>query len=360
MSYVFNFYAGLPAEGMNVTPPLSRPRAIRAGSEGNSPRRHHRHRRRHRHRSRSRHQRGDVQNPIGVPQQRAPAPSPPPVTTPPGDPFRNSPPPFVQPPPPRSATPHRGEPPVRAESAPVERARPASSSRSEVPPRVWFGSNTPPPGAWLSGPPGSWRPQPPRPVVPPQVFLSEPLRPNYLPPKAPGGEPSSTSDAGKKPSAKPATNFNVKCDAAPATPPYNPHNPPPVWELKATPKKREKKHEPGQASTGTPPAVEKSADEMLDEELRKTNAQSSTDQPNDADLEQPFLDGHAATGAELLQQSGVAESTETFDTKDPLTPFLGYVLFVLQHRNNPFSDSDSWLIFKHSEMREFAIGNELL
>ena len=121
-----------------------------------------------------------------------------------------------------------------------------------------------------------------------------------------------------------------------------------------------KKHEPGQASTGTPPAVEKSADEMLDEELRKTNAQSSTDQPNDADLEQPFLDGHAATGAELLQQSGVAESTETFDTKDPLTPFLGYVLFVLQHRNNPFSDSDSWLIFKHSEMREFAIGNELL
>ena len=136
------------------------------------------------------------------------------------------------------------------------------------------------------------------------------------------------------------------------TPPYNP---PPVPEPKATQKKREKKHEPGQpgqASTGPPPAVEKSADEMqmLDEELRKRNAQSSTDQPNDADLEQPFLDAHAATGAELLQQSGMAESTETFDTKDPLTPFLAYVLFVLHYRINPFSDS--WLIFKHSEMRE--------
>ena len=155
-----------------MTPPPSRPRAIRARSEGNSPRRH-RHRRHHRHRSRSRHdpQQGDVQNSIGVPQQRAPAPSPPPVTTPPGDggiapdaaPFRNSPPPFAQPPP-------------RAKSAPVERARPASSSGSEVPADVWFGSNTPPPG--------SWRPQPPRPVVPPPGLLSEPLRPNYLPPKA--------------------------------------------------------------------------------------------------------------------------------------------------------------------------------
>ena len=131
------------------------------------------------------------------------------------------------------------------------------------------------------------------------------------------------------------------------TPPYNP---PPVREPKAVPKKRGKKHEPGQASTGPPPAVEKSADEMLDEELRKTNAQSSTDQPNDADLEQPFLDAHAATGAELLQQSGMAESTETFDTKDPLTPFLAYVLFVLHYRNNPLPDS--WLIFKHSEMLE--------
>eukprot|EP00439_Symbiodinium_sp_Y106_P019769 s5483_g2.t1 len=107
-------------------------------------------------------------------------------------------------------------------------------------------------------------------------------------------------------------------------------------------------------TAGPPAAVEKSADEMLDEELRKTNAQSSTDQPNDADREQPFLDACAATGAELLQQSGMAESTETFDTKDPLTPFLAYVLFVLHYRNNPFSDS--WLIFKHSEMREIRDG----
>ena len=89
---------------------------------------------------------------------------------------------------------------------------------------------------------------------------------------------------------------------------------------------------------------------MLDEELRKTNAQSSTDQPTEVDLEQLFVDAYQATGAELLQQSGMAESTETFDTSDPLTPFLAYVLFVLHYRNNPFPDS--WLIFKHSEMRE--------
>ena len=50
------------------------------------------------------------------------------------------------------------------------------------------------------------------------------------------------------------------------------------------------------------------------------------------------------------KQSGMAESTEAFDTSDPLTPFLAYVLFVLHYRNNPFPDS--WLIFKHSEMRE--------
>eukprot|EP00439_Symbiodinium_sp_Y106_P033612 s4659_g4.t1 len=89
---------------------------------------------------------------------------------------------------------------------------------------------------------------------------------------------------------------------------------------------------------------------MLDEELRKTNAQSSTDQPTEVDLERLFVDAYQATGAELLQQSGMAESTETFDTSDPLTPFLAYVLFVLHYRNNPFPDS--WLIFKHSEMRE--------
>ena len=93
--------------------------------------------------------------------------------------------------------------------------------------------SSPPPGAWLSGPPGSWRPQPPRPVVPPPGFLSEPVRPSNLPPKAPGGEPSSTPDAGKRPSAKPATTFNVKSNAAPVTPPYNP----PAREPKATPRK---------------------------------------------------------------------------------------------------------------------------
>ena len=49
---------------------------------------------------------------------------------------------------------------------------------------------------------------------------------------------------------------------------------------------------------------------------------------------------------------------QTFDTEDPLTPFLAYVLFVLHYRNNPFSDS--WLIFKHSKCEKFAIGNELL
>ena len=56
MSYVFNFYAGVPPpEGTNTAPPPSRPRAIRARSEELSPRRHHRHRRHNRHRSRSRH-----------------------------------------------------------------------------------------------------------------------------------------------------------------------------------------------------------------------------------------------------------------------------------------------------------------
>ena len=120
--------------------------------------------------------------------------------------------------------------------------------------------------------------------------------------------------------------------------------------FQATPRKREKKQEPGKASTAKPPAVEKTADEMLEEELRKNNAQSSTDRSAEVDLEQLFIDAHQATGAELLQQSGMAESTETFDTSDPLTPFLAYVLFVLHYRNNPFADS--WLIFKHSEMRE--------
>ena len=138
----------------------------------------------------------------------------------------------------------------------------------------------------------------------------------------------------------------MKHNVAPVTPPYNP----PEREPKATPRKREKKQEPGKASTEKPPAVETTADEMLDEELRKNTAQTSTDRPADVDQEQLFIDAHQATGAELLQQSGMAESTETFDTSDPLTPFLAYVLFVLHYRNNPFADS--WLIFKHSEMRE--------
>ena len=138
----------------------------------------------------------------------------------------------------------------------------------------------------------------------------------------------------------------MKHNVAPVTPPYNP----PEREPKATPRKKEKKQGPGKASTEKPPAVEKTAHEMLDEELRKNTAQSSTDRPAEVDLEQLFIDAHQATGAELLQQSGMAESTETFDTSDPLTPFLAYVPFVLHYRNNPFADS--WLIFKHSEMRE--------
>ena len=120
--------------------------------------------------------------------------------------------------------------------------------------------------------------------------------------------------------------------------------------LRPHPGKGRKKQEPGKASTEKPPAVEKTADEMLDEELRKNTAQTSADRPAEVDLEQLFIDAHQATGAELLQQSGMAESTETFDTSDPLTPFLAYVLSVLHYRNNPFADS--WLIFKHSEMRE--------
>ena len=205
--------------------------------------------------------------------------------------------------------------------------------------------------------------EPPRPVVPPPGFLSEPKQGNVRPPPTSGGKPSfapekekqpkknpaSTFNAPEKekqPKKNPASTFNAQHNAAPVTPPYNP----PDREPKATPRKREKKQEPGRASTDQPPVVEKSADEMLDEELRKTNAQSSSDQPTEVDLERLFVDAYQATGAELLQQIGMAESTETFDTSDPLTPFLAYVLFVLHYRNNPFPDS--WLIFKHSEMRE--------
>ena len=260
-------------------------------------------------------------------------------------PFRGSPPTFARHPPPRPRTPHRGEPPARAKSAPTERSPPKSSPGSDVPPGVWFVGSGPPQTAWPSGPPGSWRPQPPRPVVPRPGFLSEPKKGNQPPPQTSGARPSSTP-AQEKPAKNPDSTSKVKHNVAPVTPPYNP----PEREPKATPRKREKKQEPGKASTEKPPAVEKTAHEMLDEELRKNTAQSSTDRPAEVDLEQLFIDAHQATGAELLQQSGMAESTETFDTSDPLTPFLAYVLFVLHYRNNPFADS--WLIFKHSEMRE--------
>ena len=66
----------------------------------------------------------------------------------------------------------------------------------------------------------------------------------------------------------PDSTSKVKHNVAPVTPPYNP----PEREPKATPRKREKKQEPGKASTEKPPAVEKTADEMLDEELRKNTA----------------------------------------------------------------------------------------
>ena len=109
------------------------------------------------------------------------------------------------------------------------------------------------------------------------------------------------------------------------TPPYNP----PEREPKATARKREKKQEPGKASTEKPPAVEKTADEMLDEELRKNTAQTSTDRPAEVDLEQLFIDAHQATGAELLQQSGMAESTETFDTSRPSHALPGICAFCV-------------------------------
>ena len=297
-----------------------------------------------RHRSRSRHdpQRGEIQPPAVAPQLRAPVPSAAPPAVPPGYWHVAT---FARHPPPRPRTPHRGEPPVRAKSAPAERSPPKSSPGSDVPPGVWFAGSGPPQTAWPSGPPGSWRPQPPRPVVPRPGFLSEPKKGNQPPPQTSGARPSSTP-AQEKPAKNPDSTSKVKHNVAPVTPPYNP----PEREPKATPRKREKKQEPGKASTEKPPAVEKTADEMLDEELRKNTAQSSTDRPAEVDLEQLFIDAHQATGAELLQQSGMAESTETFDTSDPLTPFLAYVLFVLHYRNNPFADS--WLIFKHSEMRE--------
>ncbi|CAE7213703.1 unnamed protein product [Symbiodinium sp. CCMP2592] len=114
-------------------------------------------------------------------------------------------------------------------------------------------------------------------------------------------------------------------------------------------KRSEKPGEPGKPSNFVPP-VQKTADEMLDEEIRKSNAQSSTFEQEAQDLDQPFIDAFYATGSELIQQSGMAESHETFESKDPLTPFLAYVLFLLHYRNNLFPDS--WMIFKHTEMRE--------
>ena len=273
-----------PPEGTNTAPPPSRPRAIRARSEEITPRRHHRHRRHNRHRSRSRHdpQRGEIQPPAVAPQLRAPVPSAAPPAVPPGywhvapdaSPFRGSPPTFARHPPPRPRTPHRGEPPVRAKSAPAERSPRKSSSGSDVPPKVWFAGSGPPQTAWPSGPPGSWRPQPPRPVVPRPGFLSEPKKGNQPPPQTSGTRPSSTP-AQEKPAKNPDSTSKVKHNVAPVTPPYNP----PEREPKATPRKREKKQEPGKASTEKPPAVEKTADEMLDEELRKNTAQSSTDRP---------------------------------------------------------------------------------
>ena len=178
--------------------------------------------------------------------------------------------------------------------------------------------------AWPSGPPGSWRPQPPRPVVPRPGFLSEPKKGNQPPPQTSGARPSSTP-AQEKPAKNPDSTSKVKHNVAPVTPPYNP----PEREPKATPRKREKKQEPGKASTEKPPAVENTADEMLDEELRKNTAQSSTDRPAEVDLEQLFIDAHQATGAELLQQSGMAESTETFDTSRPSHALPGICAFCV-------------------------------
>ncbi|CAE6969415.1 unnamed protein product [Symbiodinium sp. CCMP2592] len=140
----------------------------------------------------------------------------------------------------------------------------------------------------------------------------------------------------------------VDFSQAPVTPPKSPPKVP--RGTKGTQGKRsEKPDQHGKPSTPNPP-VQKTADEMLDEEIRKSNAQSSTFEQEAQDLEQPFIDAFNATGSELIQQSGMAESYETFESKDPLTPFLAYVLFLLHYRNNLFPDS--WLIFKHSEMRE--------
>ena len=73
-----------PPRGTNTAPPPSRPRAIRARSEENSPRRHHRHSNRHRSRSRHDPQRGEIQPPAVAPQLRAPVPSAAPPAVPPG------------------------------------------------------------------------------------------------------------------------------------------------------------------------------------------------------------------------------------------------------------------------------------
>ena len=207
-----------PPRGTNTAPPPSRPRAIRARSEENSPRRHHRHRRHNRHRSRSRHdpQRGEIQPPAVAPQLRAPVPSAAPPAVPPGywhvaphpSPFRGSPPTFARHPPPRPRTPHRGEPPVRAKSAPAERS-PPKSSRVLMNLREYglLAAGRHKPHGLLVRPDRG--PQPPRPVVPRPGFLSEPKKGNQPPPQTSGARPSSTP-AQEKPAKNPDSTSKVK------------------------------------------------------------------------------------------------------------------------------------------------------
>ena len=60
---------------------------------------------------------------------------------------------------------------------------------------------------------------------------------------------------------------------------------------------------------------------------------------------------HNATMEELQQQSGMAESTETFESQQPLTPLLACIC-SFRAALPAKSFSDSWLIFQHTGMRE--------
>ena len=107
--------------------------------------------------------------------------------------------------------------------------------------------------------------------------------------------------------------------------------------------------DPGPQSVVVDARRELTADEMLDAQLQDTGSLHPRGS-QDVTSEQPFIAAFHASIAELQQQSGLAERTDTFEAQEPLTPFLAYVLFVMHYRTSP--SPESWLLLKRADMRE--------